>query len=71
MYLSQLTSYASVAHVLIMLKKYACLKHASICSIYNTIPVSSPRGVGGYCHVWALLLCAAVRGMVFKQFTVG
>ena len=30
-----------------------------------------PPGGGGYCHVWALLLCAAVRGMVFKQFTVG
>ena len=29
----------------------------------------SPRG--GYCHVWAIWVCAAVKGMVFKQFTLG
>ena len=22
----------------------------------------------GYCHIWAIKLCAAVTGMVFKQF---
>ena len=29
------------------------------------------RGGGGYCHIWATLVCAAVKGMVFKQFTLG
>ena len=28
-------------------------------------------GEGGYCHIWAILVCAAVKGMVFKQFTLG
>ena len=27
--------------------------------------------VGGYCHMWAIKVCAAVKGMVFKQFTLG
>ena len=26
---------------------------------------------GGYCHIWAIQVCAAVKGMVFKQFTLG
>ena len=26
---------------------------------------------GGYCHMWAIYVCAAVKGMVFKQFTLG
>ena len=26
---------------------------------------------GGYCHIWAIWACAAVKGMVFKQFTLG
>ena len=25
----------------------------------------------GYCHVWAIQVCAAVNGMVFKQSTLG
>ena len=25
------------------------------------------RGGGGYCHIWAIWVCAAVKGMVFKQ----
>ena len=29
------------------------------------------RGGGAYCHIWAILVCAAVKGMVFKQFTLG
>ena len=28
-------------------------------------------GGGGYCHIWAIWVCAAVKGMVFKQFTLG
>ena len=26
---------------------------------------------GGYYHIWAIWVCAAVKGMVFKQFTLG
>ena len=33
--------------------------------------VDSPGGGGGYCHIWAIWVCAAVKGMVFKQFTLG
>ena len=25
---------------------------------------------GGYCHIWAICECAAVKDMVFKQFTL-
>ena len=28
-------------------------------------------GGGVYCHIWAIWVCAAVKGMVFKQFTLG
>ena len=28
-------------------------------------------GGGGYCHIWATWVCAAVKGMVFEQFTLG
>ena len=28
-------------------------------------------GGGGYCHIWAIWARAAVKGMVFKQFTLG
>ena len=26
---------------------------------------------GGYCHIWAIQVCAAVKGMVLKQVTLG
>ena len=29
------------------------------------------RPGGGHCHIWAIWVCAAVKGMVFKQFTLG
>ena len=32
------------------------------------------RGGGGYCHIWAIWaiwVCAAGKGIVFKQFTLG
>ena len=32
--------------------------------------VNAPGG-GGHCHIWAISVCAAVKGMVFKQFTLG
>ena len=28
-------------------------------------------GGGGYCHIWAIWVCAAVKGMAVKQFTLG
>ena len=31
----------------------------------------SPGGGGGNCHIWAIYVCAAVKGMVFKPFTLG
>ena len=31
----------------------------------------APGGGGGYCHIWAIWVCAAVKGMVFKHFTQG
>jgi len=36
----------------------------------TVIVVSPPGGGGGYCHIWAIQVCAAVKGMVFKQFTL-
>ena len=31
-----------------------------------------PGGGGvGYCHIWAIWVCAAVKGMAVKQFTLG
>ena len=32
--------------------------------------LNAPEGGGGYCHT-GLYICAAVKGMVFKQFTLG
>ena len=28
-------------------------------------------GGGGYCRIWAIKVGAAVKGMVFKHFTMG
>ena len=38
----------------------------------NFIPPPPAVGGGGvgYCHIWAIQVCAAVKGMVFKQFTL-
>ena len=34
-------------------------------------PSGSYRGGGGgNCHVWAIWVCATVKGMVFKEFTL-
>ena len=30
-----------------------------------------PGGGGGYCHIWAIQVYPAVKGIVFKQFTQG
>ena len=38
----------------------------------SSLSIPRPGGGGGwYCHVWAIWVCAAVKGMVFKQFTLG
>ena len=36
----------------------------------TVIVVSPPGGGGGYSHIWAIQVCAAVKGMVFKQVTL-
>ena len=41
--------------------------HAIVTRTYE----SRGGGGGGYCHIWAIWVCAAVKGMVFKQFTLG
>ena len=33
--------------------------------------ISVGGGGVGYCHIWAIQVCAAVKAMVFKQFTLG
>ena len=44
-------------------------KNSRICQVGDLYT----RGGGGvgYCHIWAIKVCAAVKGMVFKQFTLG
>ena len=34
------------------------------------IQVWPPGGGGGHCHIWAIKVFAAVKGTVFKQFTL-
>ena len=41
-------------------------RNGAIGTVMRFIP-----GGGGYCHIWAIWVCAAVKGMVFKQFTLG
>ena len=36
--------------------------------VYHPFTLS---GGGGYCHIWAIYVCAAVKDIVFKQFTLG
>ena len=33
-------------------------------------PYSGGLGGGGYCHIWDIEEVCAVKGMVFKQFTL-
>ena len=41
-----------------------------LCNYNRTSPLA--RGEGGeYCHIWAIFVCAALKDMVFKQFTLG
>ena len=43
-----------------------------LCNYNRTSPLAR-RGGGGaeYCHIWAIFVCAALKDMVFKQFTLG
>ena len=46
----------------------------SSCDVLNCLfllGVQNEIQLGGYCHIWAMYVCAAVKGMVFKQFTLG
>ena len=56
------------------------MKHSARCNEFKRILNQESRkvhvifaiaGGGGYCDIWAVLVCAAVKGMVFKQFTLG
>ena len=38
--------------------------------LYFLVPLPPGGGVR-YCHIWAIWVCATVKGMVFKQFTLG
>ena len=48
---------------------------SAIAAIYSTCFVKYRTyawwGGGGYCHIWAIQVNAAAKGMVFKQFTLG
>ena len=43
-----------------------------VCSSNSESQVNKkPGGGGGYCHMWTIWVYAAVKGMVFKQITLG
>ena len=35
------------------------------------MPIPTGSRGGGYCRIWAMEVCAAVKGMVFKKFALG
>ena len=37
----------------------------------TVVAVTGVVARGGYCHILAIWVCAVVKGMVFKQFTLG
>ena len=48
------------------------LYYATISLILANRPVAGVgEGGGGYCHIWVIEVCATVKCMVFKQFTLG
>ena len=50
-----------------------CLSHRQVMSRVVTKVqglVAYVLGGGGYYHIWAIKVCAAVKGMVFKRFTL-
>ena len=40
------------------------------CELDTGKTCKQPGRGGGYCHIWAIKVCAAVKGMVFKQFSL-
>ena len=52
------------------LKERLCWRLAEVGPEKIRLGLYWPRG-GGYCHIWAIWVCAAVKGMVFKQFSLG
>ena len=42
-----------------------------VCSSNSESQVNKKPGGGGYCHMWTIWVYAAVKGMVFKQITLG
>ena len=54
------------------LKERLCWRLAEVGPEKIRLGLYWPRGRGGgYCHIWAIWVCAAVKGMVFKQFSLG
>ena len=49
-----------------MLRKIDVSTSTCQVKLLKALATTNPRGGGGYCHIWA-----AVKGMVFKQFTLG
>ena len=45
------------------------MKMANDCKSLNKI--TEAKAHISHCHIWAILVSAAVKGMVFKQFTLG
>ena len=56
-----------------LLQQYCdCASHSDASKNWPQAETSAGGGGGGgYCHIWAIWVCAAVKGMVFKQFTLG
>ena len=46
-------------------------RDANILKFDEELETLRTRGGGGYCHIWAIWVRGAVKGMVFKQFTLG
>ena len=48
---------------------YLIISHTRF--FYSQLYFLVPLRGGGYCHIWAIWVCATEKGMVFKQFTLG
>ena len=51
--------------------KYFSIIMPETAKLVKRMSTKKCAGGGGYCHIWAIEVCAAVKGMVFKQFTLG
>ena len=57
------------SHEKIPIVEYYTISYHEKVSYKRPILVGAFPGVD--CHIWAIQVCAAVKGMVFKQFTLG